>query len=152
MLEMKKEWSFSINGKLEIPYKYFAGKFQSKALGLLRDEGKIMAVKCPKCKKVKIPTRSNCDVCFTKLDQLVEVGPAGKLVNWTVVNYAEPVHARKAPYILGMILLDGADTPIPHFVASVKPQNLKMGMKVKPVFESDRKGSILDIKHFKPTK
>lgn len=152
MIEMKKEWGFSIQGKLEIPFRYFAGAFQSKALGMLRDDGKIMAVKCPKCKKTLIPPRSNCEICFTKLDELIEVGPKGKLVNWTVVNYTEPVHARKAPYVLGMILLDGADTPITHFVDGVQPEKLKAGLELKPVFEKDRRGSILDIQHFAPAR
>lgn len=152
MIEMKKEWGFSLQGKLEIPYRYFAGAFQSKALGMLRDDGKIMAVECPKCKKVKIPPRSNCDICFSKLTKLVEVGPGGKLVSWTVVKYAEPIHPRKAPYILGLILLDGADTPITHFVSGVSPNKLVAGMRLKPVLEKDRKGSILDIQHFKPSK
>jgi uncharacterized OB-fold protein len=148
MIEIKKEWAFSIPGKLEIPYKYFAGTLQSKALGMLRDEGKFMAVRCPKCKTVKIPPRSHCEICFTKLDELVEVGPEGKLVNWTVVRYKEAIHPRKAPYILGMILLDGADSPITHFVGGVKPEKLLVGMRVKPVFEDTRRGSILDVRHF----
>lgn len=150
MPELKEEWGFSIPGKLEIPYKYFAGKFQSKALGMLRDEGKIMGVKCPKCKKVFVPPRSNCAVCFSKLDKLVEVGPGGKLVSWTVVNYSEPIHAKKAPYVIGLILLDGADTPITHFVDGVQPEKLKVGMALKPVLSKDRKGSILDIEGFAP--
>jgi len=152
MIELEKEWGFSIAGKLEIPYRYFAGAFQSKALAMLRDDGKIMAVKCPKCKKVLIPPRSNCEICFSKLNELVEVGPNGKLVNWTVVNYGEPIHARKAPYILGLILLDGADTPITHFVDGIAPEKLKAGIALKPVLEKDRRGSILDIQHFAPAK
>jgi len=150
MLEIKKQWAFSIPGKLEIPYKYFAGAFQSKALVALRDEKKIMGSRCPKCKKTFFPPRSNCELCLGKIDKLVELGPEGKLVSWTVVNYREPTMSRKPPYILGLIKLDRCSSAMLHFVGGIDPKKLKAGMRLKPVFARNRNGQILDIKHFKP--
>jgi len=150
MLEIKNEWAFSIPGKLEIPYRYFAGAFQSKALVALRDKKKIMGSRCPKCRKVFFPPRSNCEVCLSKISDLVEIGPEGTLISWTVVNYREPIHTRRKPYILGLIKPDGADSAMLHFIAGIEPEKLKQGMRLKPVFSRKRAGQILDIKHFKP--
>ena len=149
MLEIKKEWAFSIPGKLEIPYKYFAGDFQSKALVALRDKKKIMGSRCPKCRKVFFPPRSVCEICLSKIDELVEIGPGGTLESWTVVNYKEPTHPRRKPYILGLIKLDGSDSAMLHFVGGVEAGKLKPGIRLKPVFSRKRAGQILDIKHFK---
>ncbi len=150
MLEVKKQWGFSIPGKLEIPFKYYAGSFQSKALVALRDERKIMGSYCPKCKKTFFPPRSHCNICMTKIEELVEVGPEGKLQTWTVVNYKEPTRPRKTPYVLGLIELDGCDSAMLHLIDGIKPEKLEKGMRLKPVFSRNRKGQILDIKHFAP--
>lgn len=152
MLEINKDWAFSIPGKLEIPYKYFAGVFQSKALVALRDEKKIMGSKCPKCKKTVFPPRSICELCLGKIEELVELGPEGTLQNWTVVNYEEPIHVKKAPYIIGLIKLDNCDSLMPHFVEGVQADKLKLGLRLQPVFAENRTGQILDILHFEPVK
>ena len=37
-----------------------------------------------------------------------------------------------------------------HLLGEVKPGDVKEGMRVKPVFAEERKGSPLDIAYFKP--
>ena len=76
-------------GLMDIPYRYFAGLFLSKALIALRDEKKILGSRCEKCNKVYIPPRSYCERDFSKITELVEVGPEGTVEEYTVVNYEE---------------------------------------------------------------
>ena len=54
------------------------------------------------------------------------------------------------PYVLALIKLDGADSGFTHILGEVAPENVKIGMKVEPVFADQRKASVLDIKYFKP--
>jgi uncharacterized OB-fold protein len=37
-------------------------------------------------------------------------------------------------------------------LGEVKPEELRVGMRVKAVFREERKASILDIKYFRPLK
>ena len=73
----------------------------------------------------------------------------GILETFTVVHYDTDLISHKSR-IIGIVLLDGADTGLVHYIGDVAPDRIKVGMRVKAVFEDDRKGHILDIKHFKP--
>jgi len=134
---------------LQVPFNYSAGPVASRALVALRDEGKFLAIKCAKCGKVYMPPRAVCGGCGVRMEDWVEVGPQGTLQNFTVVHYAEPVHPKKAPFALGIILLDGADTGLVHVVRAGE-QDLKKGMRLKPVMAKERRGHILDVECFEP--
>ena len=121
-----KEHAFVVEGKIALPYQYFAGTVGSKFLVALRDETKILGMKCEKCDKVFIPPRT------------------------TVIRYEEPYQPKKPPYVLATIKLDGADTPLVHLMECGDMANAEIGMKVKAVFAEKRTGSILDISHFEP--
>jgi len=87
------------------------------------------------------------------LDEWVEVGNQGTLTTYTVVNYvySDFYQPKNAPYAIGIIKLDGADTGICHFLDEVDPSRLKVGSRWQAVFKKQRKASILDIDYFKPT-
>jgi len=145
------EHSFVVDGKLALPYQYFAGTVGSRFLIALRDEKKILGQRCAKCNKVFIPPRATCERCFTDLREAwVELGQTGEITNFTIIRYAEPYQPKKPPYVLASIRIDGADTPLTHVVAGVEPEKVRIGMKVKAVFSEKRIGSLMDISHFEP--
>lgn len=148
--QVVKQAPHSIYGKMEVPYRYFVGTQASRFFAELRDNKKIMGVKCPKCNVVYMPPKSVCSKCFSKLEQWVELSGKGTVTSYTVVDYEEPVHPIKAPFAYGIIQLDGADTGLTHFLGEVDFDKIKIGMKVKPVFKDEREGNMLDIKYFKP--
>ena len=79
---------FTVDGKLALPYTYFAGRVGSKFLTTIRDEKKIMGIKCNKCNKVFVPPRQTCDVCMEDIrDNWVDVQNTGEITNFTVVRY-----------------------------------------------------------------
>ena len=80
----------------------------------------------------------------------VELKNTGSVTGFTVVRYAEPHQPAKAPYILGLIQLDGADTPIPHIVKGVALDEMKVGLRVEAVFAETTTSTIMDIDHFRP--
>ena len=47
-----------------------------------------------------------------------------------------------------MIKVDGADTPFPHIVEGVAPEDAKIGMRVKAVYAKETTNSIADLDHF----
>jgi len=143
--------AFVVEGKLALPYQYFAGTVGSRFLIALRDEQKILGQRCEKCDKVFIPPRATCERCFGDLSQSwVELGDTGEITNYTIINYEEPHQPVKPPYVMALIKLEGADTPIVHVVSGVDPDKIEIGMKVKAVFAEERIGSLMDIEHFVP--
>lgn len=142
---------FVVEGKLALPYSYFAGRVGSKFLTTIRDEKKIMGIKCNRCCKVFVPPRQTCDVCMEDIrDNWVDVKNTGEVTNFTVVRYNDKHLPKKAPYILAMIRLDGADTSLVHVVEGIEPEQAQIGMKVQAVFAKETTSTILDIDHFAP--
>ena len=149
-LDYDRKDCFTVEGKLALPYTYFAGRVGSTFITTLRDKKKIMGVKCPVCKKVYLPPRQVCERDFTDIqDNWVEVENRGTVTNFTIVRYDDKHLPRKAPYVLALIKLDGADTPIAHILDEVKIEDVKIGMRVEAVFASQTTNTILDIDHFK---
>ncbi len=146
-----KENSFIVEGKLALPYQYFVGRTGSRFLISLRDEKKIKGLKCDKCDKVFVPPRSTCELCLTDIsDNWVELDKKGTVTGFTVIHYGEPHQPVKPPYILALIKLGGADTPLAHIVKDISPEEMKVGMDVEAVFAEEDRSTILNIDHFRP--
>jgi len=56
------------------------------------------------------------------------------------------------PYVAGSVLLDGADIPFQALVAEVKPETVRMGMRVQAVWvpDAELQPSFTNIKWFRP--
>ena len=131
-------------------FNYDAGATRSRFLTEIRDNRKIMGIRCPDCNLVYVPPRSVCLKCFSNLSDFVEVGQAGTLTTYSIVYRSEPFYPVEPPFVYGIIQLDGADTGLVHLIGEVDLQEVRVGMRVKAVFKEERVGSILDIKYFKP--
>ena len=143
--------SYVVEGKLALPYTYFAGRVGSTFITTIRDQQKIMGVKCNTCDKVFVPPRQTCERCLEDIqDNWVELGKSGEVVNFTVVRYDDKHLPRKAPFVLAMVKLDGADTPMVHILEGVDIDDVQIGTKVKAVFAKKTTNTILDIDHFVP--
>ena len=146
-----REGSFVVEGKLALPYQYFAGRTGSRFLIALRDEKKIKGLRCEKCDKTFVPPRSTCVHCMSDISEnWVELKNTGDVTGFTIVRYAEPHQPAEAPYILALVQLDGADTPMAHIVKGVPLEEMKVGLRVEAVFAETTTSTIMDIDHFRP--
>lgn len=136
--------------KLYSPYRKWYGSTLSKFFITIRDEKKLTATYCKKCNKTYCLPKTICPECFERLDSYVELSGKGTIINKTIVRYAEQGQPYPAPYVLAIIRLDGADNTFNHIVGEVGLDEVKIGMRVEPVYKVDRVGNILDIKYFKP--
>ncbi len=153
----KKEEPFTINWLTDLPYRYALGPVASKFFRVLKESGKLLAIKCRKCGKVLFPPRSVCADCLVEMtvDDMVELSGEGSLDGFTVVNYpfVDPNtgETRPFPYGYGAIKLKGTDTWMLHFVDETDPGKIKPGMLVKAVIKpkNERKGTLEDIPYFR---
>ena len=140
----------SILGKMAFPQRPSAGTLNTRFLTEIRDNQRIMGIRCPQCNKVYVPPRGTCFRCFSNLEEWIELSGNGTVASYTVVDYLEPFHPIKAPFALANIRLDGADSDLTHLLSEVDLDKITIGMKVQPVFKEHREGNILDIEYFKP--
>jgi len=141
-----------VPGRLFVPYFNYYGALASEFYRQLRDNKKILGVKCPICNHVYVPPRSICSKCFSNLNEWVEVSTRGIVNTYTVIyyTYSPSNQPMNVPYACGIIQLDGADTGLCHLLGEVAPEKISIGMRVEAVFKDKREGNILDIKYFRP--
>ena len=150
-MNQESSHAYVLDGKLALPYQYFAGRLGSRFIISLRDKKKIFGVKCNNCGKVFVPPRATCEKCFENLSEnIVELSDTGEITGFTVVRYEDKHLPRKPPYVLALIKLDGADSSLAHIVEGVAPEKVSRGMKVKAVFAKETTNTLLDIDHFEP--
>lgn len=144
------------SGKTWYPYHWSVGRTWSKFFRELRDNERILGLRCPECETVYMPPRSICPKCFVKMDDWVEVGKEGTIEGYTVVEvkYINPNTGKpiETPRTDVMIRLDGADTKLFHELDETDEKKIKIGMRARAVFAKDRNGSIHDIDHFELVK
>ena len=146
-----KGYAFVVEGRMALPYQYFAGATGSKFIVALRDEHKILGVRCEHCSKTFIPPRQTCERCFADLtESWVELEATGEVTGFTVIRYAEPYQPKEPPYVLALIKLDGADTPLAHLLECGVVDNARIGMRVRAVFAEEHTDNILEVSHFVP--
>lgn len=140
------------SGDFEIPYNWAVGIYGSKFLQELRDNRRLLGIKCPSCGLVYVPPRQVCGPCFVKMDEWVELETTGVLQAFSVVNYQfiDPATgiSRPIPYTYGYVKPDGADTTFSHIINENDPAKLRPGIRVRAVFAEERRGTLLDIEYF----
>lgn len=149
----EKEYIVIESGEAAQPFDYAVGMHGSKFFAELRDNKKLLGVRCPKCKKVYVPPRGVCGPCFEELNEFFELGPRGVIGTYTILRFAfidpETGHQKPVPYGYGFIKLDGADTLFQHYIDIEDEKKIKVGARVEAVFADERKGTIRDILYFR---
>jgi len=116
--------------------------------------GEIWGRRCNRCRRTIVPPRIYCENCFRPTDSWVKVKDTGNVNTYSICWVNADASRRKEPLIIAVVMLDDAseNMGILHYLAEVKPEDVRIGMKVKAVWkdEQERVGSILDIKYFKP--
>jgi uncharacterized OB-fold protein/putative sterol carrier protein len=134
-------------GRIEIPYRWTTGPAMGRFLTELRDNKKIVGLRCGRCGRIYVPPPDVCGPCFAPMDDWVELGPGGLVTSFSRVNYPLPWRPVGPPYTLALIRLDGADTDLLHLVEA---DEVRVDMRVKPWWNAARTGSVLDIRAFVP--
>jgi uncharacterized OB-fold protein len=152
----QQEEPLIIDGRWDIPYRHTAGRAATRFFRELKENKRIVGVRCPSCQRVLVPPRGFCERCFVPVDEFVGVEDKGTLTTFTIV-YAHFTSLPPPPYCVGIIKLDGADTGLIHYVGGVDLQDMEaakkaisVGMRLQAVWRDEREGKITDIGYFQP--
>ena len=140
-----------VEGKIELYWIYTSGEAGDYFFKKLRDEGKFTAAKCKKCGYIFFPPRIYCEFDFSETEY-VEVSGEGCVTAYAVAYYDKNGEKLEKPEIYALIEMDGTNGRIIHLLGEVEPEDVCIGMKVKPVLKpkEEREGKITDILYFKP--
>jgi len=131
-------------------YKRTKGEFSRYFLAL-RDDFKILGIKCPKCGVVRIPPFAlMCPDCDFEEMEYLEMPDRGVMNSTPPITYfAHSLFQSWVPFGRGRVILDGADTALPVHVHTTKgvltPFIFEKGTPVKIVFRDERLGKPTDI-------
>jgi hypothetical protein len=135
-----------------LDYVFTAGVAQSKnLLGL--EQGKFIGQRCPKCKKVYMPSRGSCPTDGVPTDEIVELPNTGTVTTYCVVNVPFAGQSIEIPYICGQILLDGANLSFMGLLQEIAVDEVRMGLRVEAVWVPPEElgPTMASVKYFRPT-
>ncbi len=146
---------------VHLPFEESCGLRLSKFFRTLKEEAKILALRCPECRRIIFPPRAVCGFCRIGVGERDEewllLGDTGTVIS--IILATEREVDRSTARIIGrpnpcaFIRLDGGDhwTVLVHYLEMVDTQGLKAGLRVKAVWKAkgERKGRMSDISHFR---
>jgi uncharacterized OB-fold protein len=137
------------------PYKVTLGAEYSRFLEGLKQK-KIFGNICPKCGELYVPARPFCDDCLEKPIEWIETDGMATLQSFTV-THVKFLGLPDPPHITGIVKVGKSVTNFLHFVSGVAfddpkdlENNVKVGMKLRPVWKDNRVGDMFDIAYFEP--
>ncbi len=137
---------------MDLTWRYGTSWYFAEFIRALRDEQRILGLRCPVCQRVYLPPRPVCGNCHAELCEWVEVKDTGTVIAFTTVHLPiiDPTtgQPRPTPYGMALIQLDGADTTLNHFLAESDPTRLRIGLRVRAVWRKQGTGTLSDISHF----
>jgi len=137
---------------MNLTWRYGTGWYFRHFFRVLKEEGRLLGLRCPSCRRVYLPPRPVCGNCHAELHEWVPVADTGTVRAFTVVHLpiVDPAtgEPRPVPYGTALIQLDGADTTLNHYLAETDLSKLRVGLRVRAVWREKRQGRMSDIKHF----
>ncbi|WP_371645978.1 OB-fold domain-containing protein [Streptomyces sp. NBC_00597] len=129
-----------------LDYTYSPGRAQTAYINALA-ERRTVGERCPSCHKVYVPPRGTCPTCGVATTEQVEVGPAGTVTTYCIVNIKAKNLDIEVPYVYAHIALDGADLALHARIGGIPYDQVRMGLRVEPVWTEG--GRHPD--HYRPT-
>lgn len=134
-------------------YAWSAGEAMSRFLEELQ-AGRLIARTCHACQRILFPPRMFCEDCFRPTDAWTVVRDTGTIETFSI-SYLDTDAKRIAePILVGVVSIDGASPKmgLMHYFGEMTKDEIRIGMRVKAEWKppSERVGSVLDIRYFRP--
>lgn len=120
----------------------------------LKEKGRLMASRCASCDLAFMPPRHYCERCFQRLDEWVEVPSRGEVFTFTAAYYDLDGRRLEKADVFVLVRFPGVHGGLVHRLEVASPDQVHVGMPVEMVLKrrSQRRGSMSDIRHFRPAK
>jgi len=135
---------------IRLEYEINAGVAPSKYLRGMA-EGKLIGQKAVGSDKVYLPPRGSDPTSGAPTEIEVEVSQNGTLTTYCVTNIPGLSDtAPEVPYVAGQIVLDGAHTPYLGLIQGISVDDVRMGLRVRAVWDENLRPDARCLKWFEP--
>jgi uncharacterized OB-fold protein len=141
----------SVPGPIHLSYVVQASDTTARFLRAIL-ERRLLATVCPGCAAIHIPPRGACPRCAARSTTLTEVGPEGTITTFSVIRIPFEGQRVEPPYACAHVLLDGSSSPLLHIVAGCSVEEVKVGMRVRPVWSDQPEPSLASVRYFEPVR
>lgn len=139
-------------GYFPVKNRYTAGVAGQRFFEELKENGKIMGTWCKTCQVTYVPGRSYCERCFERLTEgdWVDVGTVGTVFSCTTVHLNRSGERGDSVSLIAAVRI--ADGLLIHRLGACNSEGVYIGMPVEAELRDreERRGSIEDIRYFKP--
>ncbi|MBZ5703620.1 MAG: OB-fold domain-containing protein [Acidobacteriia bacterium] len=137
-----------VKQKIDIPFQYTPGPALLRFLEGLRG-AQLLASGVPGEARKTIPPLSFCGRAWKPADEWTELPGTGVLESFAVVPRAmAELPEAGARVVFGLVKLDGAETRLVHLVRAAQDADLRVGARVKVLWNPARSAAIRDIAGF----
>ncbi len=135
-----------VEGEFPVHYRYTVGVAGEKFFRELKENGRLIASRCPKCNLNYLPPRIFCERCMSKLEEYVQIENVGTVDTFTLCRLDAEGRDLPEPVCVALVRFPSAHGGLIHKTKG----KISIGDRVRPVFmdKSKRTGSILDIEYF----
>ncbi|MEP6624827.1 MAG: OB-fold domain-containing protein [Acidimicrobiia bacterium] len=135
---------------IRLEYEINAGRAPSKYLRGIA-EGKLIGQKAVGSEAVYLPPRGSDPTTGAPTEIEVEVSQNGTVTTFCITNIPGlSESAPDVPYIAAQILLDGANTPYLGLVQGIPVDDIRMGLRVRAVWDENLRPDARCLKWFEP--
>jgi uncharacterized OB-fold protein len=135
---------------IRLEYEINAGRAPSKYLRGIA-EGKLIGQKAVGSDKVYLPPRGSDPTSGAPTEVEVEVAQDGTVTTFCITNIAGlSESAPEVPFAAAQILLDGADTPYLGLIQGIPVDEVRMGLRVRAVWDENLRPDARCLKWFEP--
>jgi uncharacterized OB-fold protein len=96
---------------------------------------KLWATRCPRCQATWLPPRRDCGRCGQRDLEWFEAPQEGRVHSFSVLYFAAEAFWKDLPFVLAYIELDGIDTVFLSRLVGVRPEDVRIGMRVRAKFK-----------------
>src|SRR5215510_9615548 len=128
-----RHWTDSI----PLEYHYTAGVAGEEFRRELKENGRLLTSKCPKCKTIYLPARMCCPSCFIETKEKTSITKPGYVYSYTLVAGDKSGNKMTEPTTVAMIKFDGVKGGIVHAIDPASSAGLALGTKVEPFLCND---------------
>ncbi len=105
---------------------------------------KLLGSKCTKCSYIFATPRSHCMECGAKTEWY-ELPKQGEVHTFTTCYFGSEAFLKETPFTLILVEFEGVNTLFLSRLVGVKPENAKIGMKIKAQFLRNSKFKSTDV-------
>lgn len=143
----------SWQGEVPIYSVYTLGVAGDRFFRELKETGRVLGTRCTRCNLLYAPPRLYCERCLADLSDAWEETPnRGRVHSLTLAHYGLDGERLDPPQPFALVRMDGAHGVMLHRLGEAGPGEVQVGSRVEMVLKSPslRKGSITDIRYFRP--